>query len=47
MSNLKATKYHSLTNFSPNFFAELRKGSCKEYEPDSLKVIDRLSLGEI
>ena len=39
MRNLRVTKYHTLTKLSPNFFAELRKGSGEEYEPDSLKVI--------
>ena len=39
MSNLKATKYHSLTKLSPNVFFEPRKGSGKECEQDSLKVM--------
>ena len=39
MRNLKSTKYQSLTRRSPTFFAELRKENCKDYEPDSLKVM--------
>ena len=39
MSNLKPTKYQSSTRRSPNIFAELRKENGKDYEPDSLKVM--------